>query len=63
MGLDKIALIVTTEQVLIALIIMTCIASIETGFIGGLISKAGSLKNLLRIVFKSNNPTDNSSKK
>jgi len=60
MGLDIIAQIVTTKEALIALIIMTCIASVAIGLIGGLISKTGSLKNLMSIC---NNPTDKTSKK
>jgi len=62
MGIDKIAQIVTTETALIAFIIMACIASIEAGFICGLISKDGSLKNLLRLAFKSNSPANNPNK-
>lgn len=62
MGLDTIAQIVTTKSALIALIILACIIGIQAGFIGGLISMAGSLKKLLRLT-SSNNRTYNTSKK
>ena len=63
MGIDIIAQIIATKTVLIAFIVVVCIASIEAGFILGLISKAGSLKNLLKLSFKSNEPANNPNKK
>ena len=49
LGLDKIASIVTTERVLIVLIVVACIASIEAGIIGGLATRVGSLRGLFRL--------------
>ena len=49
MGLDKIAQIVTTEQALIAYIVMACIAAIEAGIILGLSRRVGSIKKLFSI--------------
>jgi hypothetical protein len=64
MGLDKIAEIVTTQQALIALIVMTCFAAIEGGFIGGLISRVGSIKKLFRMMLTiSDNPANDTSEK
>ena len=63
MGLDLIAQIVSTKSALIALIVMTCIASMELGLIGGLISRAGSIRNLWRASSRGNNPTYKASEK
>jgi len=63
MGINKIAQIVTVETALIAFIIVACIAAIEAGFIFGLISKAGSLTNLLKLTFKVNSPTNKPNEK
>jgi len=63
MGLDLISQMVSTKSALIALIVMTCIASTEAGFIGGLISRVGSIRNLLRLSSRGDNQTYNASKK
>lgn len=54
MGLDKIAETLTTVQVLIAFIVMSCIASAEAGIIFGLIKRVGSIKNLFSITSNMN---------
>ena len=45
-GLDKIAQIVTTKEVLIAFIVVSGIAAMEAGIIGGLVTRVGGFRKL-----------------
>jgi hypothetical protein len=42
----------TLEAVYITMIVLACIVGIETGIIGALMKRAGSLKNLFRLATK-----------